>query len=247
MSAFKIGVASVTFRNKSVEEVVEICKKNQVDHIEWGSDVHIKTKADAQKARKLCDEANIKICSYGSYYRVGSKNAEEWLALCENASIMGAQSVRVWLGEKDSEKTSNEEYGNIIEDCRMLCDAAKKYNLTVSPECHDNTFNNNTDAILKFIKDLNKDNFRTYFQSRYFRMEYDLDRIDRTFAHILNMHVSYSDLKKEQKFRKKDKNYLDTLLKKMLSKGFEGIVILEFTEASSEAAFTEDIRKLKAY
>lgn len=247
MSTFKIGLASVTFRDKTVEEIVEICKREQVEYIEWGADVHIKTPEDALKAKELCDNASIKISSYGSYYRVGSKKTDEWIALCKNADIMGAKSIRVWLGTKDSEKTNDEEYINILEDCRTLCDIADKFNLIVSPECHDNTFNNNTDAILKFTKDLDRYNFRTYFQSRYFRMEYDLDRIDRTFDHILNMHVSYSDLKREQRFRKKDKNYLDTLLKKMLSKGFDGIVILEFTQNSSEKAFAQDIRKLKDY
>lgn len=247
MNNLKIGVASVTFRNKTVEETVEICKKEQVEYIEWGSDVHIKTNDDAAKAKELCDNANIKICSYGSYYSVGSGKHDEWKLICENAKIMGAESIRVWLGKKDSEKTSDEEYKNILEDCRAICDIAKEYGLIVSPECHDNTFNNNTDSILRFIKDLERDNFRTYFQSRYFRMEYDLDRIDRTFEHILNMHVSYWDMKREQRFRKKDKNYLDTLLKKMLSKDFDGIVILEFTKNSDEKEFAKDIEKLKTF
>lgn len=247
MSNIKIGMASVTFRNKTVEQTVEICKRENVDYIEWGADVHIKTADDAKKARALCDEADIKISSYGSYYTVGSSSHEEWRRLCENARIMGADSIRVWLGRKDSEKTNAEEYKNILEDCKTICDIAKEFSLCVSPECHDNTYNNNTDAILNFIKDLGRDNFATYFQSRYFRMEYDLDRIDRTFDYILNMHVSYSDLKREQKFRKKDKNYLDTLLRKMISKNFSGIVILEFTENSDENAFAEDIRRLKQY
>lgn len=247
MNTFKIGVASVTFRNKTIEEIVGICKREQVEYIEWGADVHVKTYEDAQKVKKLCYDAGIKISSYGSYYSVGSNEHNEWKKLCENAHIMGARSIRVWLGKKDSEKTSDKEYENILNDCKVLCDIAKEYNLIVSPECHDNTFNNNTEAILRLIKDLKRDNFTTYFQSRYFRMEYDLDRIDRTFDYILNMHVSYSDLKREQMFRKKDKNYLDTLLKKMISKNFKGIIILEFTQNSSEKAFAEDIRKLKEY
>jgi hypothetical protein len=86
-----------------------------------------------------------------------------------------------------------------------MCLIADTYGLIVCPECHDNTFNNNTDAFLKIKKDLKQDNFRTYFQSRYFRMEYDLDRIDRTYGYIKDIHVSYRDLKKEQRFRKKDK------------------------------------------
>lgn len=247
MNTFKIGVASVTFRNKTIEEIVEICQREQVEFIEWGSDVHVKTLSDAKKAKELCDSAGIKISSYGSYYSVGSKDYDSFKRLCENAKAMNAASIRVWLGKKDSEKTTEKEYENILEDCKTICQLTRENGIIVSPECHDNTFNNNTDAILRFIGDLDCENFRTYFQSRYFRMEYDLDRIDRTFDYILNMHVSYSDLKKEQMFRKKDKNYLDTLLKKMLSKSFEGLVILEFTQNSSEKAFAEDIRKLKKY
>ncbi len=247
MATFKIGMTSVTFRNKTVREIVEICRREKVDYIEWGSDVHVRTREEAVDAKRICDEAGITVSSYGSYYRVGNGSAEEWRSLCENAHIMGADSIRVWLGTKDSEKTSDEEYAAIIEDCRRICDVAKEYGILVCPECHDNTFNNNTDAIIRFRNDLGRENFKTYFQSRYFRMEYDLDRIDRTFDFIKNMHVSYSDLKREQRFRKKDKNYLDTLLRKMLSKGFDGIVMLEFTQNSGEKAFSEDIEKLKSY
>ena len=112
---------------------------------------------------------------------------------------------------------------------------------------NDNTFNDNTSAFLRFSKELKRDNFKTYFQSRYFRMEYDLLRIDRTFDHIRDVHVSYRDLKREQLFRKKDKNYLDTLLKRLIKKNFDGIVMVEFVSCSSEKRFYKDIEKLKSY
>lgn len=246
MNSFKIGVASVTFRNKTVPEIVEIAHNAGVDYIEWGSDVHVKTPEEAQKAKELCDLSGVKISSYGSYYRVGSCYLTKWEQICKNASIMGASSVRVWLGNKDSEKTNQEEYTIILEDCKNICDIAKEYSLLVCPECHDNTFNNNTDAIIRLRNDLNRDNFKTYFQSRYFRFDYDIDRIERTFEFIENVHVSYRDLKREQRFRKKDKKYLDKLLKKLSDMNFSGIVILEFTTADKEKNFIEDIKKLKS-
>lgn len=92
MSYFKIGLASVTFREKTIEEIVELCKKAEIDCIEWGADVHVRTAEDAKKAKRLCDEAGIGISSYGSYYRVGNGNEIEWQSLCENARIMGARS-----------------------------------------------------------------------------------------------------------------------------------------------------------
>lgn len=246
MNNLKIGVASVTFRNKSMSEVVEIAKKAGVSYIEWGSDVHVQTAEDAQKARELCDKNGITICSYGSYYRVGSRERENWEQLCKNAEIMGASSVRVWLGSKDSEKTEEDEYKNLLEDLTHICNTAEKYNLLVCPECHDNTFNNNTSAIIRLKKDLNKDNFRTYFQSRYLRFDYDMDRIEKTFRFIENVHVSYRDLIREQRFGKKDRLYIDKILKKLSEMNFSGVVMVEFTKGAKEKNFIKDVEKLKS-
>ncbi len=245
MAFFKIGLASVTFREKTVEDIVSLCKEAGVDCIEWGSDVHVRTVDEAKKAKRLCDDAGIGISSYGSYYRVGSNDENEWLSLCENAKIMGAESIRVWLGKKDSEVTDRDEYKNLLEDAQRICTDAEKYGLLVCPECHDYTYNNNTQAFLQFRKDLNRSNFMTYFQSRYFRKEYDLDRIEKTFDYILNVHVSYFDQMREQSDKVKDETYLDSLLVKFKEKDFRGAVILEF--CGGEAEFFEDILKLKSF
>ena len=247
MNSFKLGLCSVTFRKKTPEAVVDIAKKAGVGYIEWGGDVHVKTLADAKKVKALCHKADIKISSYGSYVNSAVYDESKWIETCKIAKEMSAEAIRIWLGKKNSQVTSEDEYKLILKNTKKMCDIAAEYNLLVCPECHDNTFNNNTDAILRFIGDLQKDNFKTYFQSRYFRMAYDLDRIDRTYNYIKDVHVSYRDLKREQLFRKKDKNYLDTLLKKFREKNFDGIVMVEFVIGASEKEFLKDIEKLKAY
>lgn len=247
MNSFKIGLCSVTFRKKTINEVVELAKKAGVDYIEWGGDVHVKTLSDAIKAKELCDKENIKISSYGSYFNSSNYDEAKWREVCEISKAMEASSIRIWLGKKDSEKTSAEEYRTLLKNTARMCDVASEYGLLVCPECHGNTYNNNTDAFIGFLNELCKDNFKTYFQSRYFRMQYDLDRIDRTYSYIENVHVSYRDLKREQYFRRKDKNYLDTLLKKFKEKNFQGIVMVEFVCYNSEKHYFADIKKLKEY
>ncbi|MBR2868782.1 MAG: sugar phosphate isomerase/epimerase [Clostridia bacterium] len=245
MDSFKLGLCSVTFRKKSAEEIVEIAKKNRVDFIEWGGDVHVRNIEDARHVKDLCDKANIKISSYGSYYNTAAPDLSKWEEICKISNEMGASSVRIWLGKKNSENFDSDEYIRTVEHLRKLCDTAAEYDLMICPECHDNTFNNKTDAFLKLKKDLQRNNFRTYFQSRYYRMEYDLDRIDRTFDYIENVHVSYRDLKKEQLFRKKDYRYIDKILNKLKSMSFKGIVMIEFVDFANEYALSNDIRKLK--
>ena len=247
MNYFKLGLCSVTFRKKTAEEVVALSEKAGISFIEWGGDVHVKTLDDAKKVKALCDKAGIKISSYGSYFNSAVYDENKWIDTCKIAKEMGADSIRIWLGKKNSQVTSDKEYSLLVENTQKMCDIAAEYSLFVCPECHDNTFNNNTDAILRFIGDLQKDNFKTYFQSRYFRMEYDLDRIDRTYPYIKDVHLSYRDLKREQLFRKKDKNYLDTLLKKLRDKDFDGIVMIEFVSGNSEKSLLSDTEILKSY
>lgn len=247
MNYFKLGLCSVTFRKKTAEEVVALSKKAGIGFIEWGGDIHVKTLEDAKKVKALCDGADIKISSYGSYFNSAVYDEGKWRDTCKITKEMGAESIRIWLGKKNSQVTSDKEYNLLLENTKRMCDIAAEYGLTVCPECHDNTFNNNTDAILRFIKELQRNNFKTYFQSRYFRTEYDLDRIDRTYDYIKDVHVSYRDLKREQLFRKKDKNYLDTLLKKFKEKGFDGIIMIEFVSGNSEKNFLSDTEMLKVY
>ena len=246
----KIGFTSTSFRQiKSIEKIVEIALESGADCIEWGGDIHVKDTEIAKHAKKLCDDAGIMISSYGSYYRVGSKNAEEWKNICEIACALGAKSIRVWLGKRDSEITDEETYKLLVEDGKAICSVAKEYNLTVCPECHDNTFNNNTEAFLKIHQDIGCDNFRTYFQSRYKRLRYDLDRIERTLPYIESVHISYSEQSREQ-FPKFKPDYINSLLDKILLSGFDGNILVEYTYlfcwAGIPSSMKKDIAKIKA-
>ncbi len=246
----KIGFTSNSFRQiKSLDKIVEIAVAAGVDCIEWSGDIHVKNADDAKAAKALCDKAGIEICSYGSYYRVGSKNAAEWQSVCETANALGAASIRVWLGSEDSEKTGIEAYENLLDDARKICAVAESFGLLVCPECHGNTYNNNTDAFLKIRDDIGSACFKTYFQSRYRRKEYDLDRIERTMPYIENVHVSFFDMRREQ-FPKYDPKYMNEIIEKLLSLGFNGAVLVEFTYPGFKRGFPSfmkrDIAKLKS-
>ena len=96
MIIVQFGFTSTSFRQiKRLEKIVEIAVRAKIDCIEWGGDVHVRSVADAKRAKNLCDKAGIRINSYASYYRVGCKNADEWKKICDIASTMGAHSIRV--------------------------------------------------------------------------------------------------------------------------------------------------------
>ncbi|MBR3868803.1 MAG: TIM barrel protein [Clostridia bacterium] len=245
----QFGFTTTTFRNiKDVEKIVEIAVDAGIDCIEWGADFHVKDVETAKHVKKLCDDAKIGISSYGSYYRVGSCDENKWKEICEISSAMGARAVRVWLGSADSEKTDEVTYKRLVEDAKSMCSVASEYGLIVCPECHDHTYNNNTDAFLKIRNDVASENFRTYFQSRYKKKAYDLDRIERTLPYIENVHISYSELAREQ-FPKYDPSYINALLDKLIEVGFDGNILLEYTYIFSymgiPSCMKKDIMKLK--
>ena len=241
--SMQFGFTSNTFRNiKGLEKIVEIATRTGAECIEWSGDIHVTDAMSAEKAKALCDKAGISICSYGSYYRVGSCNSEEWKGICTIAYILKAPVIRVWLGSIDSEKTDDETYDTLVSDLKAMCDIASGYGISVCPECHDNTYNNNTDAFLKIHSDTGKDNFGTYFQSRYRKLTYDLDRIDRTAPLIKCVHVSFFDMRREQ-FPSYDGTYMNKIIKKLIEAGYDYNLIIEFTYPGFKAGYPFFLKK----
>lgn len=246
----KIGFTSTTFRPiKSLEKIVDIAKQSGADCIEWGGDIHVTDIESAQKAASLCKNAGVEISSYGSYYKVGCGDDKKWKSICRIADAMGARVIRVWLGEKGSKATDDEYYERILNDLIGICEEADKYGLTVSPECHTSTYNDNTEAFLKIYKEFcekgKTNNFKTYFQSKYKKLDYDLRRIEKTIEHIEIVHISYSEQMREQFFFKRDGEYINKLLKKLKESGYDKTILLEYTYFSSPSFLIKDIEKLK--
>lgn len=245
----QVGFTSNSFRNiKSIEKIVAVAESVGAQCIEWSADVHVRSVEDAVKAKKLCDEAGISVCSYGSYYRVGKTGIDEWQNVCEIAEKLSAPVIRVWLGSCDSEKTDNETYNKLLSEIKQMCDIAVEFGIAVCPECHDNTFNNNTDAFLRMHKDAEKVNFKTYFQSRYKKYDYDMDRIRRTASYTECVHISFFDMNREQ-FPKRKPAYMNDIIKELIATGYDKSIVVEFTYPGFKAGFPiclkKDIRALK--
>ncbi len=261
----QIGFTSSTFNQiKQPEAIISILnnaeeycfgKKTQKDNtapshqfvIEWNEKAHVKTLNDAQSIMLLCCKNNIEVCSFGSYYRVGSKDSRHWHNVCEKASVTGAKSVRVWLGKCDSQKTDKDTYNELLEDAENMCVIADDYGLKISAECHRNTFNNDTDAILRFMSDLDNSVFYTYFQSIYKDIDTDLDRIERTFDKTANVHISFAESRREQ-FPKFKRDYADILIEKYKNMDFSGALLLEYSYFYSlfgiQRSFNKDMKNL---
>lgn len=240
-----IGFTTVSLRSSSIEENVAAAVRAGADIIEWGGDVHVKTEEDAKKAKKLCDDAGILIRSYGSYYRTGSEDHEQWLSVCRNASLLGAGTIRAWLGTKGSADTDENAYRTLLRDARFMADAAKEYGITVSHECHPNTYNDTTESSLRFLRDVERENVKTYYQSWYHDEAGDKDKLFRLFPYVTDVHLSFSELVKFQLLHKKDREYINKILSWLKELDFNGGLIIEFTKNNSAENLVKDIKRLR--
>lgn len=108
----KVGLCSVTFRKKTVEEIIEIALDNKLNFIERGGDVHL-LPGDYEKAKKikaLCKKNNI-LYSYGSYYKY--RKDDDIDLILKTTEILGAKDLRVWPTRLTSKDTNKLQYHDL--------------------------------------------------------------------------------------------------------------------------------------
>lgn len=241
-----LGFTSTTFKQLSPAEICGIGAKAGADCIEW-SEPHIPDTETAKSVAALCANAGIASNSVGSYYRVGENDAVHWELLCKIASILGAERIRVWLGTKGSARTDDDEYENLLADAGRMISVAENYGLIIASEAHQNTYNDSCESSLRFLRDINSPVFGTYYQSLYLNMTADLERLEQTFPYIKATHVSFSEVRRNQRMHllSREKNCVERIVRTLISMDYKEPLILEYVQSSNADAFQEDLLKLR--
>ena len=199
----KTGLVSVSFRKKSIKELIKASKECGLDCIEWGGDVHVpmgKVKL-ARQVRNLTHGGGLKCCTYGSYfgliYHCDEHFPMPFKKVLKTAKNLNAKTIRVWLGWPfcGCKKGCNiylchKHYKKNVEVTKKLCDEAKKYGLTLSIECHFKTFSDDYKDTLRFLNDVNKENLRLNWQPNHAKsFEYNLEALKALRPYVNNVHV----------------------------------------------------------
>lgn len=195
-----IGMCSVTFNDKTVAEIIEICKKCGIKTVEWGSDSHAPEgdTENAKKIKKACDEAGIFISSYGSYYRCGTYENSQvvFQNFIDVAKALNASVIRIWSGDINLEDADNEYIDKIVTELQMICDMANAEKLEVGCEFHQNTLCNNRENALAIVEKVARDNLGMYFQyDPYVTVEDNCMTLEKFIPILKNVHVFWIDTK----------------------------------------------------
>jgi sugar phosphate isomerase/epimerase len=163
---FDLGMTSVTFREKTIEEITALAKSAGLSMIEWGADRHVlPLDFDAVRNARIQMEKYELLCpSYGSYYRMIEKDEDAFRAICKTSQALGAGIVRTWLGRTGSERITHEQYATLLEETKKLSAIADEYGQTLAFEFHGKTLNDNGESSVAFLADCAKENVKTYWQ-----------------------------------------------------------------------------------
>lgn len=164
---FKVGLCSVTFRELSAEQVIEICKQSGVTGIEWGGDIHVPPtdEQNAERVAQLVEEAGLETVAYGSYYRAGyDENKHTFEENLSTAIKLKAASIRIWGGRLGSEEASQANRSKVAADIRRIADLSAKHQIKINIEYHARSLTDTPESAQRLMQEVNHPNVYLYWQ-----------------------------------------------------------------------------------
>ncbi|HAO61285.1 MAG TPA: hypothetical protein DCQ90_04940 [Erysipelotrichaceae bacterium] len=244
----KTGLTSVTFREKSVEEIIALAKEATLDGIEWGGDVHCPAGEidTAKQIQRLCQEAQLEILSYGSYYK--GQEGEDFLPVLQTALALNAPVIRIWAGRMSPETITEEYFEHLVKNIRDACDAALKENILLGLEYHRRSMTQTKEGAMRLIQAVDRKNLKTYWQPNpELNFDEQIQEIKTISDHLVAMHVFHWDetntryLLEEREGIRKWKKYVACVRR------FKDDIplILEFVKEDKAESFMRDAVSLR--
>ncbi len=239
------GLVSVTFRSLSPERIGTLAKEANLSLMEWGGDIHVPSGDfdTARKVRELTDAHGLRSSSYGSYYRC-SGNEEEARAVLVTAQVLGAGNIRVWAGQWGTDDTSPEVRQSIVSAIQSLCTLAAPHGITVSTEFHQNTLTDHWESAVRLAEEVERDNFRLYWQPNQFRdHDYNVTALRRVLPDLSGVHV-FHWIGREKFPLVEGARYWRDFLDILAESGADHPLYMEFVADGTEEQFRRDAETL---
>ena len=163
---FHTGLVSITFRELSPRQIVDLVVQAGLEDVEWGGDIHVPHGdiARAQEVRQMTVDAGLLVPSYGSYYRVGHEEPVPFEPVLKTALALGAPIIRVWAGKRGSTDADQSYRSRVIQESRRIADLAAQAGLEVSFEFHGNTLTDTNASALQFYQEIAHPSVSAYWQ-----------------------------------------------------------------------------------
>ena len=241
MNRMRLGLTSVTFRQKTAKEIIRLAAKAGLDGIEWGGDLHVQA-GDTKTAQQIGEQtraAGLSVLSYGSYYRCGKK--EDFTPVLASAKALGAPVIRVWAGNKAYEALSEEERKELADTLRAAAQTACEEGMTVALEYHRGTATQTIDGTLSLLRKVHHGNLFSYWQPNpEISVSEQLAEIDALLPFLQNVHVFCWTEQEERRPLSEGRERWTEYLRHVREGGRLHDLIIEFVRDDAEDAFLKD-------
>lgn len=195
----KLGLCTIAFQEKPLEEVIDIAADHGFDGIElWGKPPHLPEDYDESYVRNVKDMAHRKglaISAFGSYVDplmpLHQKHFEEAFKI---AYELGTDLVRIWSGGGPSKSIAPSDKRLIQFRLVSITQWANFRNIRLGLEMHNNQFTDSVDTILETIEGVRLPALKTYYQPL---ARSDADEphtaAEKLAEHIANVHAQNFD------------------------------------------------------
>ncbi|ENH98369.1 AP endonuclease, family 2 protein [Gracilibacillus halophilus YIM-C55.5] len=249
----KLGLCSITFRDRTPEQIIDVAKQADLDAIEWGGDIHVPPGEvmTAKHVRQMTEANGLTISSYGSYYRAGfaSENNHDFLTILDTAVALGAPSIRIWAGMYDPEDASPQYRSKVVTDTKRMADIAQQKNIAIHFESHGGTLTRTKASARQLMEDVSHPNVFLYWQPAIGEsVKQRLVTIDELHPWISNVHIFHWTEEERLPLSNGMKEWKQ-YLRAIESDGKERYVLLEFVKNDDVKHFMQDaatLHKLKA-
>ncbi len=245
----KTSLTSITFRKKSIEEIIALVRSAELDAIEWGGDVHVAPgdAAAAEKARRLTRENGLEISAYGSYYRC--KPDEDFTPVLESALRLETPVIRVWAGAGFAYSCDcpPEERARITQKLADNVRQAKEAGCIVATEYHGNTLTDTFDSTVQLLQDI--PDLYTYWQPRTrppLSVQQNAAELEKLGKRVVNLHVFYWDENCVRHSLEGGAENLLTYMRVAQKHCDAKYAAIEFVKDELDAQFFDDAKVLKS-
>ena len=188
------GLVSVTFKTKSADDIVELCRNAGLETIEWSEGWHIPEDdpVEAERIGILTRDSGLSVAEYGSYYKLGK--GMDFRKRIVNARALGTDTIRIWAGDRASAAVPSAERKSMVEEARRVADMADAEGMRIVLEWHRETLTDTNESGLSFIEAVDRANFLTLWQpTMALSIPERCEGLQAIGKRLVNLHVYYWD------------------------------------------------------
>lgn len=165
---FQPGLVSVTFTERTCEDVIRLARAARLEMIEWHGLKHV-AHGDLDTARRVGQrtlDAGLAVAAYGSYYVLGESESQglPFATVLQTAVELGAPTVRVWAGNRKPAEATPDYRAQIADEARRIADLAGQEGLRLVFEFHNDSLTQTGESCAALMEAVDHANARVYWQ-----------------------------------------------------------------------------------